>query len=149
VAFVADGEQIDMSDPHFWQKLLPADEAAADGAEAADGYGRGRRRHAGVEYLDESDDGGTGGPQGSRRDPCYAQLSSDEDEDEGWGGRGPSKPRRRRVYDSEGEDEATADGKLWPGAHAEGWRVHAKAMQHYVYVSPAVGTHCRPSSHPA
>ena len=27
VSFVADGEQIDMEDPDFWRKILPADES--------------------------------------------------------------------------------------------------------------------------
>ena len=56
VAFVADGEQIDMADPDFWQKLLPMDEAhgtvvrgtfveeaIAEGG-GIDAFGRGCRR---------------------------------------------------------------------------------------------------------
>ena len=80
----------------------------------------------------------------SRRDSCYNERSSDEDDgDEDdelgrWKKRDPSRPRRRRALDSEGEDEESSDGKLWRGAHAEGWRVHAKGGSHYVYVSPAV-----------
>ena len=53
-------------------------------------------------------------------------------------------PRRVRAYDSEGEDEASADAKLWRGAHEEGWRVHAKGGAHYVYVSPTVQPKPRP-----
>jgi len=44
--------------------------------------------------------------------------------------------RRGRAPESEGEDEISSDAKLWKGAHADGWRVHAKNMSHYVYVAP-------------
>ena len=152
VAFVADGEQIDMSDPDFWQKLLPEAEGATAGEadESAEGYGRGRRRHKDAECVIESDDeGGDEGSHGAKRsmrkrDSCYDEGSSDGDDDGDddelgpWERRDPSKQRRRRALDSEGEDEESSDGKLWLGAHAEGWRVHAKGGAHYIYVSPAV-----------
>ena len=146
VAFVADGEQIDMGDPEFWQKLLPSEGAVA-GADAADGeYGRGRRtHHKEAEYADDDDDDDDGVRHGARRQArkreryCDAGSSGDEE------ALGPcakrdaeSKPRKtRREPDSEGEDEAVADAKLWGGAHAEGWRVHAKGDAHYRYVAPS------------
>ena len=70
----------------------------------------------------------------------YESESSDADDDGGyWRPHdAEGKPRRRRrTYDSEGEDEGSTDGKLWVGAHGEGWRVHAKGGAHYVYVSAA------------
>ena len=36
VAFVADGEQIDMSDPEFWKKILPKDERSSDAEGGSD-----------------------------------------------------------------------------------------------------------------
>eukprot|EP00322_Chrysochromulina_rotalis_P000601 CAMPEP_0115873706 /NCGR_PEP_ID=MMETSP0287-20121206/24138_1 /TAXON_ID=412157 /ORGANISM="Chrysochromulina rotalis, Strain UIO044" /LENGTH=940 /DNA_ID=CAMNT_0003328783 /DNA_START=355 /DNA_END=3178 /DNA_ORIENTATION=+ len=35
----------------------------------------------------------------------------------------------------DGEDEAMTNAKLWEGAYAAGWRVHAKPDSHYIYVS--------------
>lgn len=48
----------------------------------------------------------------------------------------PVSPPQQRGGDGQAEDEFISDAKLWPGAHAEGWRVHAKGGAHYTYVSP-------------
>ena len=153
-AFVADGAQIDISDPDFWAKLLPGGVGSSSMGEAPDDadsaeHGRRRRRVREVEYLagDDSDEEQDVHRRGVRRqarkhDSDFDAESSDDDEEHEDGGlgkrRGPSRPRARRAFDSDGEDEDATDAKLWGGAHAEGWRVHAKGGAHYIYVSAAV-----------
>ena len=144
VAFVADGEQIDIGDPDFWLKLLPKKEG--DPADDADEeVGRGRRRHKEAEYAEDSDDDEEevrrGARRNARRQEAYVDAGSSGDEDAlgPWAARRDhDRPRRtRRPVDSDGEDEESSDGKLWAGAYLEGWRVHSKGDAHYVYVSPS------------
>ena len=121
VAFVADGEQIDMADPDFWQKLLPKGEAAkADGRDDAE-CGRGRRRHThtGAAYVDGSDDSGE--EEAEEEEQLWAQCDTcskwrrlpehmrDSDElDEAWTCAMHPDPARRGC---EAAEEELADGE--------------------------------------
>ena len=62
------------------------------------------------------------------------------------GGQPGVRSTAHRGYASDGEDEATSNERLWQGAHATGWRVHARAGGHYVYIAP---DGCRYSSRAA
>ena len=156
VAFVADGQQIDMSDPEFWSKILPAVEAtAADeedydaevfDAEVYDGeFGGGGMRKPSKRQAQNSkkEAGGSGkaGKKRSYREADFKQYHREEEVD--W--RAEKGKRTVAVrkgvhgmeFDSDGEDAATTGVKLWPGAHAVGWRLHVKGERgkgkwHYV-----------------
>ena len=162
VAFVADGEQIDMEDPQFWVKVLPIDEQMgeedddddddddADDDGDGDGAVRRPRRQKERRRYDEHDPIGDwfaevrrlerhGGAGGRKR---YVDRGSSDDDEEYRGDRprrGGGEGRKRMTFESDGEDEASADAKLWAGAYAAGWRVHARGTTntgHYYYLSP-------------
>ena len=87
------------------------------------------RRRDDREYLEDHSSEGSG---------CSGGEGDGQSGAEGGAGSvgGARRRRRGRAPESEGEDEVSSDAKLWKGAHADGWRVHAKNMSHYVYVAP-------------
>lgn len=150
VAFVADGEQIDMSDPDFWQKLLPVDQHAemiqGEFVDAEE-YGRGaqRKRSSATEgdwrYAppdeDEESEARRASKRARKRERYEDRGSSGDEEALGSWMKAPKEskppPRKRLTAPAGGSgelDEDTTDSKLWAGAHAEGWRMHDKGGAH-------------------
>ena len=145
VAFVADGQQIDMDDPDFWRKMLPKDEADGGGEEGApdDEYGRGRRRHRETDYCEgnpaegEDDEVRRGAMRQARKRERYYDAGSSGDEAVlGARVRREGRAARQRRVRQRRRGREHDRCKLWPGAHADGWRVHDKGGAHYAYVSP-------------
>ncbi|KAL1504942.1 hypothetical protein AB1Y20_008709 [Prymnesium parvum] len=148
VSFVADGEQIEMSDPEFWKKILPESNTPTKSpaqelrvkrqVKQQERYGMVRMRDNDNinDWLPKSIPVASRGLREAKR-KRYAEDDSDGDyEDESESRRRIRSAARSTDYSSDGESASVVNSRLWEGAFAQGWRVHVRSSSHYTYRGP-------------